>query len=416
MNINKKERGILNSLKMGVIPKEKLLDFMVGKDYYLDEIDRCISLTKENLSVAKMVLGSYGTGKSFFMNVVKEIGLKENMVVASIQINKTFKLNSFADIYYQIMHSVMVSNEEKTKSGFESIFDIWINKLKEKTSEEASKEINNVISNLNDYNSSYARAFLSYIKARIHNDYELAFAASSWIKGEKNIPTSLKAKFEVKGDIDKSNSINMLKAFFRLIKLIGYRGIIILVDELDVLLNVRSDLREASFENIRYIIDSLGSGSFENSMFLFSATENLLEDPDRGIVTYLPLFQRLGSCIDKKGSSLLDKRQVILRLKNINEEDLDELTNKIVSLHKVSYNWTPKISNNSIKCWTLVTLKKENKKIFPVNIREFIIKIIEMLDVMEQNPNNTIFTKELDIKVKNGNQIFVNSPSVSNKN
>lgn len=402
------EHRILNSLKMGVIPDENLMDFMVSKKYYLEEIDRCINLTQNNLSVVKIILGDYGTGKSFLMNIIKEKSLKENMVTASIQVNKSFKLNNFTELYYEIMHSISIFHENMVKTGFESIFDIWIENLKSRDNNlDASNEINNVISKLNDYNSSYARAFLYYIKARIHNDNELAFAASSWIKGEKNVPFNIKSKFEIKGDIDKSNSINNLKAFFKLIKLIGYSGIVILIDEADGLLNLRSDIREASYENIRYIIDNVGSGSFGNSMFVFSFTENLLENPLRGIKTYIPLYQRLGNAIDKGSSSLADKRQVILRLKNIDDKDMDELSDKIVSLHKTAYNWIPKISNNSIKCWALVSLKKENKKISPVNIREYIIKIIEILDIMEQNPSNAIFQKELNIQIKSGTEIFV---------
>ncbi|MFA9397035.1 MAG: BREX system ATP-binding domain-containing protein [Clostridiaceae bacterium] len=413
MNIPKKELGILNSLKMGVIPRENLLDFMINKDYYLEEINRCINLTKENLSVAKMVLGDYGTGKSFLLNIIKEKALKENMVVASIQINESFKFNNLSDLYYEIMHSLSISFNDKEKFGFESIFDIWVKKLKSSENKsDVTNEINYVIASLNSYNSSYARAFLSYIKARIHNDNELAYASSSWIKGEKNIPYSIKSKFEIKGDIDNSNSVNMLKAFCKLVNLIGYSGVVILVDELDTLLNIRSDLRKSAYENIRFLIDNLGNGNLENSLFVFSASEKLLDDPDKGIKTYKPLYQRLGNAIDKKSSSLLDKRQVILRLKDINDDDISLLSSKIIDIHKTAYNWSPKISYNSINSWTLVSLKKEDKNLSSINTREYIIKLIEILDIMEQNPNNSIFNKELDTQIKNGSKIFI---SRSNK-
>ena len=266
-----------------------------------------------------------------------------------------------------------------------------------------------MISTLNNYNSSFARAFLVYIKAKTNRDTELSGAASSWIKGEKNIPAHLKARFDVKGDIDRQNSMDVLKAFTRLINLLGYKGMVILIDELELLMNMRADLRKSAYENLRYLVDSSGANEFSNCLFVFAATEEFFEDSEKGIKTYAALHQRIGTGPDKSGSSFPDRRRPVMNLSKLNLEDIQALTDKIVAVHLNAYNWNPKISNEAIRNWTLLEFKKTGNPIMPVNTRIFITKLIEILDIMEQNPNNKVYCSELRLVRKNGADTFVNS-------
>jgi len=206
--------GILSSLKMGINPSLKIEGLSVGREAHKLEISRCLDLTKEGAGIVKFISGEYGSGKTFIINLLAEEALKRNFVVSRLQIDSGMRFNDLGNFYYSLMHSLEIKGDKNGGTSFEEMFDRWIEKLGAmENREDAAIIINQVVEGLNDYNSSFSRAFLVYIKAKISKDIELSNAAASWIKGEKNIPIGLKVRFEVKGNIDKENSMDFFKAF-----------------------------------------------------------------------------------------------------------------------------------------------------------------------------------------------------------
>lgn len=402
-------RRIINALKTGVIPDADLDLLCVGRDKILKEFKRCMDMVVEGGSCTKFISGEYGSGKSFMLSKIQQLALKRNFAVSRIQISRNTHLNNTDVFYYSIMHNLSTRNASGDNAGFEELFNQWLERLKSNPSRDAAtREIKETVSSLNSYNSAFARAFLTYIKARISQDGELSNASAAWIKGEKNLPAAVKARFDVKGDIDKSTSMDSLKAFIHLLKLTGCSGLLILVDELELVMNLRVDIRKGCYENLRYIIDSCGENEFGNCMFVFAGTATIFEDPEKGIKTYQALDQRLGETGSKGTQGSYDMRQTVLRLEKLDNEELQTLTNRIVQLHQTAYGWQPKISSEAARNWTLLTLGKDNGTGQPINTREFIIKLVEILDILEQNPGYNLYNTELKMLNRNGVDMFVN--------
>ncbi len=404
-----KARHIINALKNGVVPDHELEHLCVGRNKEIKEFARCFELISEGSGTVKFLNGEYGSGKSFLLNVIKQNAVKNNFIVSGIQVERGFRLNNLEHLYYHVMHNLTLSITGKSSTNFENIFDIWISRLqKDPDKNRAALEINAVISSLNKYNMSFARAFLSYIKARVNKDSILSEGAASWLTGEKNIPANLKAKFEVVGSVDRLNSMDFLKAFVKLITLLGYSGLVILVDELELIMNERVDIRRVSYENLRNIIDICSSGELGGCMFVFAATNDFFENPEKGVKTYEALSQRLGDAIDKSNSALHDVRQPIIRLQKLKVEDLQELTDKVIEIYKMLYSFNPNTSNESIRSWTLISCKKTGAKISELGIREYLTRLIEVLDIMEQHPENRVFTSELKPVRNDSTELYIN--------
>lgn len=427
---NMEAKHIIDTLKNGVIPDTNPDLLCLGRDSIIKEMDRCLSLAEEGGGSIKFITGEYGSGKSFMLNKIRQQAIRRNFTVSRLQINKGFNLSNFDGLYYNIMHNLTTKLTAANGTDFEVLFNHWIENLKNNfTKNQAYNNINDVVASLNSFNSSYSRAFLTFIRARISQDHELANAAASWIKGEKNIPAVLKAKFDVKGDIDRHTSIDSLKAFVQLLKLIGYKGLVVLVDELELVMSLRSDIRKSCYENIRYILDNTFGGDFGNCIFVFAATDELFQDEERGIKTYHALYQRLGEALSKNSSHTPDMRQPVLPLARLSYDELLILSGRIIDIHTAAYSWKPSISNESLRNWTLLTLSKRpggkepltsfdnsygnaaNKEkggAYPINTREFIKKLVEILDILEQNPGYNLFNTELKIVTKNSVDMFVN--------
>ncbi|HQI16297.1 MAG TPA: DUF2791 family P-loop domain-containing protein [Bacillota bacterium] len=402
-------RNIINALKNGVVPDCDLELLCVGRDREIKEFQRCFQVISEGSGTVKFLNGEYGSGKSFFMNVIKQTAVKNDFIVSKIQVDRSFRFNNLEHLYYHIMHNLTLNIAEDSATSFESIFDLWISKLQESPNKDsAAAEINHVIASLNRYNMSFARAFLAYIRARIEKNTVLSDTIASWLMGEKNIPASIKAKFDVVGSVDRLNSIDFLKAFVKLIKLLGYSGLIILIDELELIMSERIDIRRVSYENLRNIIDICCSGELGSCMFVFAATNDFFENPEKGIKTYEALSQRLGDAIDKSNSALYDVRQPVIRLHKLNTEEFQELTDRVIDIYKMLYGFKPANSNESIRSWTFISLRKFGGKIAELSIREYLTKLIEVLDIMEQHPENKLFTSELKAVKKGDTEVYIN--------
>jgi hypothetical protein len=108
------------------------------------------------------------------------------------------------------------------------------------------------------------------------------------------------------------------------------------------------------YENLRYLVDASGAGEFNKCMFVFAGTNEVFEDSERGMKIYPALYQRLGNGLDKAGSSFTNMRKPIMSLKTLCLEDIQILTDRIIEFHRITYNWTPKLSNESIRNWVLM--------------------------------------------------------------
>lgn len=405
-------RAIINALKNGVVPDENLELLCVGRTKELLEFSRCFEIVSEGGGTVKFLNGEYGSGKSFLLNVIKQNAVKSNFVVSRIQVDRSFRFNNPEHLYYHIMHNLTLNVTGKAVTSFESIFDLWVSKLQEyDDSKQAADDINRVIVALTRYNGSFARAFLAYIKARVGKDRILSDAIASWLMGEKNIPANLKSKFEVIGNVDRLNSTDFLKAFIELLKLLGYNGLIVLVDELELITGERVDIRRASYENLRSLIDLCCSGELGGCMFVFAATNEFFENPEKGIRTYEALAQRLGDAIDKSNAAMHDVRQPIIRLQKLSVEEFQELTDRVIDIYKLLYSFEPRTTNESIRSWTFISCKKFGTRISELSIREYLTKLIEVLDIMEQHPENKLFSSELKAVRKGDTEVYINNSS-----
>jgi hypothetical protein len=257
------------------------------------------------------------------------------------------------------------------------------------------ESINKVIMSINDYNSSFAIAFTSYIKAKISKDTELSNAVSAWIKGEKNVTASLKSKFNVKSNIDKTNYMSFLKAFIKLSTLLGFSGLIVLVDELELIVTQRSNIRETSYENLRNVIDMSAAGEINNSMFVFAATNELFENEEKGLKTYAALYNRIASSYETDKVFLKDLRKPVIKIKGLGVDDLFQLTQKILYIHKVVYKWEPQIRDSILKQFAQASCYKFGNILTEANTRQYLKKVVDSLDIMEQNPGVDIFSDEV---------------------
>ena len=73
---------LIQSLRAGVTPLLGAKHIQVGRDREIAAMEQSLDSVASGGSAFKLVIGEYGSGKTFFMNVVRGIAMERQLVVA----------------------------------------------------------------------------------------------------------------------------------------------------------------------------------------------------------------------------------------------------------------------------------------------------------------------------------------------
>ncbi|MDR2624049.1 MAG: ATP-binding protein [Methanobrevibacter sp.] len=404
--------NILTALKNGNVPSDGALEICMGRDDEIKEFEQILDKVKNGKAYTKFIKGSYGAGKSFFLKVIEEMAYKENFVVSWITLSNEIPFNKFDVVYKNIAKNLTC----KTGTSLEHIIERWITGIKMMAFEETmdpqrqneiiERNIREDLREVSEHSNPMAVAIENYHKFTNMGDYETAKYIQSWLRGDSQIPFTIKRKFGVKGDVDKETALKYLEALSILIKSIGYDGLVVLIDEAEFIMKLHtSKLRDIAYNYIRDLYDDCSAGKFKNSLFLFASALEFFDDPKKGVVSYPPLNDRIE---DTLKSDLKDMRKPILELKGFNRDNLVEIAKKSMIIHEDAYKWNGGEKINPI-IDTIIDKHQENAELTGGKItpRIFIRSFISILDTVQQNQDffsdsNSILTlfedKEAEIE------------------
>jgi len=197
---------------------------------------------------------------------------------------------------------------------------------------------------------------------------ELRSHILSWIMGEKTITYFDKIKFGVKGDIDRNNCLYYLNAIAKMIQQAGYKGLIIIFDEVESVTRLQHANRMTALENIR-ILDDNKTAVLSNVGIFFGGSTDFFDKED-GLKSYEALKTRLEMFVDFKSY-----RQPILELEPFDKKQRKKLLENIKQVYEQAYDVSfPHITNKIID---EVEKKSTGKKL---DAREIVRRWITYLD------------------------------------
>jgi hypothetical protein len=126
-----------------------------------------------------------------------------------------------------------------------------------------------------------------------------------WLEGsrEARLP-SLRRLGLSPSKITKYNARHMLRSLVEVCRLAGYKGLVISIDDMDILVGTDSTetirytrlKREDAYESIRELIDEIDT--LKNTMFVFSFERSLIDNDKAGLKSYQALWMRIQNEIE----------------------------------------------------------------------------------------------------------------------
>jgi len=212
MDLTQKE-SYFGAFAHGVVPKGIDESWLEGRQDEYDGLLHMLDRAKHSgLSSFKLISGKYGSGKSMILSVYENRAIDDGFVVSRFSLGNHNNFSKPEIIYRDVMTHLKVMRGDQIQD-FEEIFHEWLKTIKsDKRSGQASKEIYQVIKELQKHHPSFAAVLLVYIRGKINHDLELSDIAAAWIKGDYNLPYEKKKLLRVKGSVDRHNAFDILQA------------------------------------------------------------------------------------------------------------------------------------------------------------------------------------------------------------
>jgi hypothetical protein len=176
----------------------------------------------------------------------------------------------------------------------------------------------------------FAEVIAAYCRGFEEGNEQLKADAVRWLRGEFTTKTDAKAALGVRSFIDDESFYDQLKLFARFVRLSGFSGLLVCLDEMVNLYKLANgQARNANYEQILRILNDSLQGSAEGLGFILGGTPEFLLDTRRGLYSYAALQSRLAENTFAIQAGIQDFSGPVLRLASLSNEDFYVLLQKL---------------------------------------------------------------------------------------
>jgi len=324
---------IIDALRRGTVPKSSLDAFAVGLERFESALDEELQKVASGGSVFKAVRGEYGCGKTFFARWLVERAKKLGFATSEVQVSETeTPLHRLETVYRRL--NERLSTADTPQGALRNIIDGWFYTLEEDVLAEglidATDETQLVkrtgelleqrLQKVTEAAPMFSTALRGYRIAQTKGDQATADGILAWLSGQPNVSANAKRLAGVRGEIDHFGALGFLQGLLAVLRDSGHPGLLVVLDEVETIQRVRSDVRDKSLNALRQLIDEIDSGRFPGLYLLITGTPPFF-DSHHGIGRLEPLAQRLH--VDFTTDSKFDNpRAIQIRLPSFDLERL----------------------------------------------------------------------------------------------
>lgn len=384
---------VFERLRSGVVPERGLDAFAVGIDRQRNEIGRQLDMAAAGEGVFKFLRGGYGCGKTFMARLTlvdaQARGFATSFVVVS---DNDLHFYKFDDVYRKVVQELATST--CPRGALNDIVDRWIatveNSLVAGGADESSADFDGQVAKRMEEEiasktqgkapEDLARVLRTVFALKQKGNVQAAGSLLSWLSGSPNVAASEKSAAGIKGTITSQTAMDYLHGILEIVKAAGYKGLVIVIDEVETIVRMRTDVRGRSLNGIRQIIDA--ADRYKGLLWVFTGTPEFFDHP-RGVKGLQPLHDRI-QFISHGG--LVNPRQAQLELRPFDKDRLKEVALKLREMFpakdraKLEAKITPQYIEALVK--KVTEGFKGDVGVVP---RQFLRQLVDVLDLASEH-------------------------------
>ena len=383
-------RAVIEDLRKGSVPIDYVPSFTVGRQRWLtfveEDLDHYIA---EGGAKVRFINGDYGDGKTHFMSVVRHLALQKGFAVSFVVLTREVPIHKFEVVYQTIVRQLRGTFEG---AGIRGLVDTWADSLAPDLANQDGTSFQERLTALSEELRALPGMDLNFANALVglfNNRFGLVGEGEAaeerlqarevlyqWFEGSRVAKRELKP-FQIFETLSKTNSKRLLGSLIAFLRYRGYKGLILLMDELETVIAQSASIRNAAYENVRLLIDNTEHAQYLHIFFSIIPDVILSE---KGFKSYDALWSRVRSIGEGKR---LNYRSVLIDLHRtpLKTEELIALGQTLRRIHETAYRWDgAAVTDELIK--KICAAQKRMGLLSEVRL--FVKQIIRILDMAEQ--------------------------------
>jgi hypothetical protein len=399
--------AVLQSLSAGVVPRAGLEHIAVGRkdeiDALLNDIDHIVA---EGGATFRLILGRYGAGKSFLCQLIRNYALQRNFVVMDADLTPVRRLTGTQGQGLNLYRELLANTATRTRpqgGAFSALLERWINDIQQQVMQQdgvhpstptfASAVENRIYATVNQmegmvHSFDFAAVISTYWRSHQSGDDARKEAALRWLRGEYATKSDAREALGVRVIIDDQTWYDYLKLLAHFVKDIGYRGLVVFLDEAVNLYKISNAVsRNNNYERLLGMFNDATQGKAEYLGLVVGATPQMVEDTRRGLFSYEALRTRLEESRFAR-TGLRDMSGPMIRLEVLTPEEIFVLLQRLREIHGLHHGAESPVTDAQIERF----LNEVHTRLGAEHLltpREVVRDFIALLNIMQQNPGIT---------------------------
>jgi hypothetical protein len=392
--IRPKERdAVLQSLRAGVVPRAGIQLIAVDRSAEIAAILEDLDRVADGGSAFRLIIGAYGSGKTFFMSLARAMAQEKKFVTLNADLSPDRRLHSTGGqtrgLYTELTSNL--STRAKPDGGaMASVVERFVTSAMDEataTGARPDEVIRRRLGSLSELPGGFdfSSVVAAYWRGHEADDEQLTEDAVRWLRGEFATRTDGRAALGVRTIIDDASVYDSLKLLARFVGQAGYAGLLVTLDELVNLYKLsNTQARNANYEQILRILNDSHLGTAVGLGFLLGGTPEFLLDTRKGLYSYPALESRLAEN-EFARDGLVDYSGPVIRLGSLTPEDLYVLLGKVRHVHAGGDPARYRVPDEAFKLFMAHCERRIGEAYFRTP-RTTIRSFVNLLSILEQNP------------------------------
>ena len=397
---------IVNSLKGGVVPRIGLPYITVGREREIRALLHDLDLIADGGASFRFLVGRYGAGKSFLLQTIRTHAMGNGFAVCDADLSPERRLQGGQGQGLATYRELMGNLSTKTKpegGALPLVLERWIDGVRADVAaksgllegdpafdEAVEQRIFETVRTLEElvHGYDFARVLALYYRAHRAGDEETKSRVIRWFRGEYRTKTEARQDLGVNVIVTDDDWYDYLKVLAAFLVGAGYKGLIVLIDELVNLSKIPNAVtRQYTYEKILTMYNDTLQGKARHLGIIMGGTPQAIEDRRRGVYSYEALRSRLAQGRFAQ-EGLLDMLAPVIRLEPLTYEELLVLAEKLAGIHAGFFGYECALTDKDLEAFLRVEFSRvgADSHLTP---REVIRDFIELLDILCQNPGTS---------------------------
>ncbi|HIK06543.1 MAG TPA: ATP-binding protein [Trichormus sp. M33_DOE_039] len=396
--------ALINSLSAGVVPRIGVEHIAVGREKELKSLLQNLDDIAEGVAAFRFIIGNYGSGKSFMLQMIRNRAIEQGFVVADADLSSERRLagsNNEGLATYRELMSHLSTKTRPDGGALVSILEGWINKIQQEVAKETNlhphdegfddqveAKIREVVQYIEDlvHGFDFGTVIISYWRGyRLDND-DLKNSALRWLRGEFNTKIEAKAALGVRVIIDDDSWYDYIKLLGKFVAEIGYKGLLILIDEAVNIYQISTTVtREKNYNRLLAMFNDTMQCKAENLGIFIGGTTKFLEDPNRGLFADQAWRRRTK---ESRFATQVDVQEFlgpVIRLNPLSEAEILSLLQRLTEIHATHFSYDKTLAIRELKEFVQEIVNRLGAEAL-LTPGEIVRDFISVLNILHHNP------------------------------